>query len=791
MNKVQYQTSSVGRGVQEVKAIQTTPESDWRDDEVMQRSLACVRALTDHLKEPMVVLLQMQHDNYLNKSCYAAAAAHYPRPCDLETKLKRGDFDLLFLHRERGLVVAEIKSVGWRPGGEQDDATVVKKVRQAVDQLVKARTVLSHLVSDLHPLPRITPTLILPNVPSNRLKGLLRQHEQLAADLCACFSQPSLDDAINLCLCSEQMTSLQRPADVTPHILQQLTGWWRPLLASGGTTPGCSPEIYELLVARFCGPASTVQVHCVRPPRLEFRTLGHAVQEVGERMVEFVLFPEQLALLQELDEECVYLSGPPGTGKTLLLMLVALQWSRAGRQVHVVSTGTFSEAATHLLYYQVTQTLAASDPEAASRVQLHLNGNNTQRVHGIVSDLIAASRTEDPQLKGGPQLSSTVQNGEQQQLSETGARPLSNKEGGLLLDMEGKLLSEGKPRSNVETELSNIEGKSISNMEAEPLSNKEAETPPNTETELSNTEAEFSNTEAEPSKAEAEAETLTKEHDALEQNGGGQLYLIVDEVGEMFREFYDALRENVRDLHMWAASYRKEFKPIQMEERTLSACLRSTPTVMRRMETAISFAAKGVDGYADRRQEYLNVSDGPAELFLSHEGHSTPRAMDCEQCGHCIAQCLHLDLGVAGKIKRGPATSVKTPSALRYSDVMIIPDYYQDIEDLRDDDDDDDNTVNSPTGDARKASGIVRGLRAQGVPVYVVRKKDAGRIGELARAAREAVAVVGWGVSNGLERKVVVSVGQGRSMGDGRVSGVLHGASRCVSQLVYVKCPES
>ena len=41
----------------------------------------------------------------------------------------------------------------------------------------------------------------------------------------------------------------------------------------------------------------------MRPPRLEFRTLGHAVQEVGERMVQFVLFPQQLALLQVA---CVY-----------------------------------------------------------------------------------------------------------------------------------------------------------------------------------------------------------------------------------------------------------------------------------------------------------------------------------------------------------------------------------------------------------------------------------------------------------------------------------------------------
>ena len=64
----------------------------------------------------MVVLQQLQHDNYMHKPCYAPAAKMYPRPLDLPVKLKRGDFDLLFLHRERGIIVAEIKSVGWRPG---------------------------------------------------------------------------------------------------------------------------------------------------------------------------------------------------------------------------------------------------------------------------------------------------------------------------------------------------------------------------------------------------------------------------------------------------------------------------------------------------------------------------------------------------------------------------------------------------------------------------------------------------------------------------------------------------
>ena len=127
---------------------------------------------------------------------------------------------------------------------------------------------------------------------------------------------------------------------------------------------------------------------------------------------------------------------------------------------------------------------------------------------------------------------------------------------------------------------------------------------------------------------------------------------------------------------------------------------------------------------------------------------------------------------------------------------MIIPDWYQNIKDLSDGDgvgDGENDPASTPTptaGGQAPASGLVRGLRSRGVPAYVVRSQDRSKIRDLARAARDAVAVVAWGVSNGLERKVVVSVGEGREMTEG-VSGVLHGASRCISQLVYVRCPEN
>lgn len=115
---------------------------------------------------------------------------------------------------------------------------------------------------------------------------------------------------------------------------------------------------------------------------------------------------------------------------------------------------------------------------------------------------------------------------------------------------------------------------------------------------------------------------------------------------------------------------------------------------------------------------------------------------------------------------------------------MVIPDWYQNVEDLHDEE-------RLPSGEVTKeASGIVRGLRKVGLPVMVVTSGDQEAIQDVVRSLSDVVAVVGWGVVNGLERKVVVSVGEGREMSDGSVSGVLHGASRCTAQLIYVKCPE-
>lgn len=51
-------------------------------------------------------------------------------------------------------------------------------------------------------------------------------------------------------LCADQLSSSNAPWDVTPHVLDQLTAWWRLRVAQFGQDPTMTPSVYEHLVAR-------------------------------------------------------------------------------------------------------------------------------------------------------------------------------------------------------------------------------------------------------------------------------------------------------------------------------------------------------------------------------------------------------------------------------------------------------------------------------------------------------------------------------------------------------------
>jgi hypothetical protein len=147
--------------------------------------------------QAMVVMTQLDFGQYLGEPSYAATASMLPSPSNLKPQGKpkrgkkqplnqavQGDFDLLFLHHDHGLLAGEVKAVGanfssLQQSQQQEDAAVGKKVDQAVKQLEKSGAVLRHCVSDLQPAPRVQLTLMLPFVSRTQLRRVLAGNPRL------------------------------------------------------------------------------------------------------------------------------------------------------------------------------------------------------------------------------------------------------------------------------------------------------------------------------------------------------------------------------------------------------------------------------------------------------------------------------------------------------------------------------------------------------------------------------------------------------------------------------------
>lgn len=76
---------------------------------------------------------------------------------------------------------------------------------------------------------------------------------------------------------------------------------------------------------RYVGPATTVAVHCSVAPRVEVRTAGQAVAELGRRLSRLVLTQQQLEILSR-DQPLLHIFGPPGTGDFIFLFCIFNCW---------------------------------------------------------------------------------------------------------------------------------------------------------------------------------------------------------------------------------------------------------------------------------------------------------------------------------------------------------------------------------------------------------------------------------------------------------------------------------
>ena len=158
-----------------------------QDDFAQNHVVHNLRELGRRHKETMFILSQYSFDDYLKWSTgkrKGVGHSHLKRPADLETGFRRGDFDVLVIHRRHGVLLGEVKSVGWnqdiQSSADQADDDIARRVERAVVQLHKSETVIRYLLDDVMPALVVRKTLFLPYVSTARLQRVLSTRQDLA-----------------------------------------------------------------------------------------------------------------------------------------------------------------------------------------------------------------------------------------------------------------------------------------------------------------------------------------------------------------------------------------------------------------------------------------------------------------------------------------------------------------------------------------------------------------------------------------------------------------------------------
>nr|KAG5692923.1 hypothetical protein BaRGS_031427 [Batillaria attramentaria] len=195
-------------------------ETDSRDDFAQQHVLYCLQTLGEQRQEAMFVMSSLDFTHYLNK-LDATHAAQFPLPGDLPSTQREGDFDVIVIHREYGVLLGEIKSVGIHDNNPTDKA-VADKVTKAVKQLDKCEKVVNRVMSDVAPGVSVRKTLILPYISRTQLQHVLDGDSQLAQRVCGCVGAPDVRAAVALCVCSDVMSDRTTPWHVDAAVLGKL-----------------------------------------------------------------------------------------------------------------------------------------------------------------------------------------------------------------------------------------------------------------------------------------------------------------------------------------------------------------------------------------------------------------------------------------------------------------------------------------------------------------------------------------------------------------------------------------
>ncbi|XP_025113005.1 uncharacterized protein LOC112575385 [Pomacea canaliculata] len=339
---------------EQIFITQPSNEDDIKHDKAMQDILQNLYHVADSEKEAMFVISQFDYNSYLTTLKDTISGHQLPMPAKLRQQDQNyGDFDLLIVHRQYGLVVVVVKTCSVGSGDGQDDTKLVDEVKKGVNQLLDAEHMLQHLLSDQQWNLAVHKTLMLPNVSEEVLRDELEKHSleglvdsngkmNLALPMLrrkktmikTAVQIPSIQ---NCCLCAERLKSNNEGLKI-----------WLQSVSNG--KPMINDVQYLTIISRFCGPASQSPLPVPNTISCDILpvTPEHALCLTGNLFETTILHEDHLSVLKD-PPPLVGLCGPPCTGKTRTLELIGRRWMSEGHEVHVVSLWQTSLAASSML----------------------------------------------------------------------------------------------------------------------------------------------------------------------------------------------------------------------------------------------------------------------------------------------------------------------------------------------------------------------------------------------------------------------------------------------------------
>ncbi|XP_025104843.1 uncharacterized protein LOC112570549 [Pomacea canaliculata] len=302
-----------------------------------------------------------------------------PRPKEMGQRPQRGDIDIVIISQKYGVVLVEVKAAGvsgssWAHNEAASRDAYRSVLLKAAKQLNRASHVFRFITPDLIPPPDITLVIAVPFMSRRQLHQILLEGK---GEFCDSFHYLCKGDLKN----RKWVTGLFTKHEACRQQRETVGHDWCSSDAGAGTEGlGCSlcrwwdENITECtclplhqvksIVGRICGLMSIVSVWTQTTPRVEVRTTGQAVSEVGRRVADIVLLPEQAALLADTSCNRVCLTGPMGSGKTLLLQLKGRQWLAEGRRVVILNVRTSGRG--RAVGYALEEAIVRQDGESAS-----------------------------------------------------------------------------------------------------------------------------------------------------------------------------------------------------------------------------------------------------------------------------------------------------------------------------------------------------------------------------------------------------------------------------------------